>query len=408
MDGLRFGLLPFVARLLLGAEFAIAVNGKISGWDGQAAYMAAHGLHWITPLLAMALIIELVGTLCLVTGFLTRTAAAIMFVYLGIVSISLHDFWHMSGNSAGMNQTQFFKNLGMMGGLLLLSVYGPGRWALSAALARRQRGASGSAGGIASQRVALFVAVLFASVAARPIRAQTAGDPYVGKWKVNPSKSRLNDEMTIQAAGVNRYIITFEPGAVDTIISDGSFQRALGGTTLSMTVKGPDRWRVVRKMENRTLLSAEWSLSEDGRTLTDDYTQYENGAPKFTVHYVYQRSAGTSGLAGTWDSENAQMDAGMELQITPYGAQGLSFVIAALNLNQNVTFDGRASPVAGSGASISGRRVSERSLEITARVRGEVRQIEDFELSPDGRSLTMTVVHPGQRKPAAIFVFDRE
>ena len=421
MDGWRFGLLPFVARLLLGAEFAIAVNGKVSGWDGQAAYMAAHGLHWITPLLAMALIIELVGTLCLVTGFVTRTAAAIMFVYLGIVSISLHDFWHMSGNSAGMNQTQFFKNLGMMGGLLLLSVYGPGRWALSAALARRQRRATGSAGGIVSERVALFVTILFASVAARPIRAQTAadstgmrssasltGDPYVGKWKVNPSKSRLNDEMTIQAAGVNRYIITFEPGAVDTVVSDGSFQRALGGTTLSMTVKGPDRWRVVRKMENRTLLSAEWSLSEDGGTLTDDYTQYENDAPKFTVHYVYQRSAGTSGLAGTWDSENAQMDAGMELQITPYGAQGLSFVIAALNLNQNVTFDGRASPVAGSGGSISGRRVSERSLEITARVRGEVRQIEDFELSPDGRSLTMTVLHPGQSKPAAIFVFDRQ
>ena len=176
MDGLRFGLLPFAARLLLGAEFAIAVNGKISGWDGQAAYMAAHGLHWITPLLAMALIIELVGTLCLVTGFVTRTAAAIMFVYLGIVSISLHDFWHMSGNSAGMNQTQFFKNLGMMGGLLLVSVYGPGRWALSAALARRQRGAIGSGGGIASQRVAVALVVLLASMAARPIRAQTAAD----------------------------------------------------------------------------------------------------------------------------------------------------------------------------------------------------------------------------------------
>ena len=419
MDRLRFGLLPFVARLLLGAEFAIAANGKISGWDGEAAYMAAHGLHWIRPLLAMALIIELVGTLCLVTGFVTRIAAAIMFVYLGIVSISLHDFWHMSGNSAGMNQTQFFKNLGMMGGLLLLSVYGPGRWALSAALARRQRGAIGSAGGIVSQRVAVFVAILFTSVAARPIRAQTAadrvdasasltGDPYVGRWKVNPSKSRLNDEMTIQAAGANRYIITFEPGAVDTVVSDGTFQRALGGTTLSMTVKGADRWRVVRKMENRTLLSAEWSLSADGGTLTDDYTQYENDAPKFTVHYVYLRSAGTSGLAGTWDSENAQMDAGIELHITRYGAQGLSFVIPALNLNQNVTFDGRASTVAGSGASISGRRVSERSLQITARIHSGVRQIEDFELSPDGRSLTMTIVHPGQSKPAAIFVFDRE
>ena len=143
-EWLRFGLLPFVARLLLGAEFAIAVNGKISGWDGQAAYMAAHGMHWITPLLAIALVIELVGTLCLVTGFWARTAAAIMFVYLGIVSVSLHDFWHMSGMAAGGNQTQFFKNLGMMGGLLLVSVYGPGSWALSELLARRHSDATSS------------------------------------------------------------------------------------------------------------------------------------------------------------------------------------------------------------------------------------------------------------------------
>lgn len=173
---LRFGLLPFVARILLGAEFAIAANGKISGWDGEAAYMAAHGLHWTTPLLAMALVVELVGTLCLVTGLATRTAAAIMFVYLGIVSLSLHDFWRMSGNAAGVNQTQFFKNLGMMGGLLLVSAYGPGRWALSAVLARRQRAATPAARGIVSRRVALALAVILASVAARPMRAQTAAD----------------------------------------------------------------------------------------------------------------------------------------------------------------------------------------------------------------------------------------
>jgi putative oxidoreductase len=55
-----------------------------------------------------------------------------MFVYLGIVSIELHDFWNRSGGSAGMNQTEFFKNMGMMGGLLLLAVYGPGSWTLGA------------------------------------------------------------------------------------------------------------------------------------------------------------------------------------------------------------------------------------------------------------------------------------
>ena len=31
-----------------------------------------------------------------------------------------------------------------------------------------------------------------------------ANDPFVGKWKVTPSKSKLNDEMKVEVAGANR------------------------------------------------------------------------------------------------------------------------------------------------------------------------------------------------------------
>ena len=130
-DSIRFGALPLMGRVLLVLEFLIGANGKISDWSGQAAYMQSHGMKLIQPLLGAALLIELVGSLCVLLGFRARTAAAVMFVYLGVVSIQLHDFWNQTGNSAGMGMTQFFKNLGMMGGLLLLAAYGPGRWALS-------------------------------------------------------------------------------------------------------------------------------------------------------------------------------------------------------------------------------------------------------------------------------------
>ena len=38
-----------------------------------------------------------------------------------------------------------------------------------------------------------------------------ADDPFVGKWKVNPSKSKLIDEMRVEAAGENRYTFTLRP-----------------------------------------------------------------------------------------------------------------------------------------------------------------------------------------------------
>jgi putative oxidoreductase len=132
-EKLMFGLLPLVARILVMVEFAIAANGKITGWSGQAAYMAASGMTFITPLLAAALAIEVLGSLCLLTGYRAREAAAIMFVYLGIVSVELHAFWRIADPMrAGGAQTQFFKNVGMMGGLLMIAVYGPGLWALRA------------------------------------------------------------------------------------------------------------------------------------------------------------------------------------------------------------------------------------------------------------------------------------
>jgi putative oxidoreductase len=125
----RFGLAPLVARWLLTMEFLIALNGKISGWAGQASYMAAHGMTFVAPLLATALAIEAIGSICLITGVRARTAAGVMFVYLGIVSVRLHDFWNRGGASS-MNAGEFFKNLGIMGGLLMIAAYGPGVWSL--------------------------------------------------------------------------------------------------------------------------------------------------------------------------------------------------------------------------------------------------------------------------------------
>jgi hypothetical protein len=137
-----------------------------------------------------------------------------------------------------------------------------------------------------------------------------ANDPFVGKWKVNQSKSKLTDEMKVEVMGENKYAITFGPGAVDTIVADGTDQPALSGTTLSITVKGPNSWEIIRKMKGRTLLRAFWTLSEDGKTLNDAFTQYlPDGTTLFSqplpdgstlfLPYVYERTAGNSGFLFT-------------------------------------------------------------------------------------------------------------
>lgn len=239
-----------------------------------------------------------------------------------------------------------------------------------------------------------------------------ASDPFVGKWKVNPSKSRLTDEMKVEAVGENKYAITFGPGAVDTIVADGTDQPALQGTTLSVTAQGPNNWKVVRKKEGQKVVSAIWTLSRDGRTLDDAFTGYQPDGSPFNVHYIYERAAGGSGFLGTWDSVSAQLDSSIELEIQPYEDDGLSFRSSGLRTAKNIKFDGKDYPVTGPdvppGAASSGRRVNQRSLEITNKLQGKTTDTRQIEVSTDLKTLTMRIRQAGDREPKNLLAFDRE
>jgi putative oxidoreductase len=128
--------LPALGRILICLIFIQGAMGKLFGWDGQATYMARHGISPIAPLLAAALVVEVVGIVCLLLGYQARIAALIMAGYLFIVSVLLHDFWKVPGG--GMAKTEFFKNMGIMGGLLMIAAYGPGEWSLGHLLQRKK------------------------------------------------------------------------------------------------------------------------------------------------------------------------------------------------------------------------------------------------------------------------------
>ncbi len=254
-----------------------------------------------------------------------------------------------------------------------------------------------------------FPLVLIAGLVAGTLGA--VDDPFVGKWKVNPSKCRLTDEMKVEVVGENKYAFTFTPGAVDTIVADGTDQPTGRGTTLSVTVEGPNNWTVIRKKEGRALLIAHWTLSADGKTLTDAYTGYGADGSTLNLHYVYQRADGGSGFPGTWDSVSAQVDSRVELQIQPYEGNGLSFNSPGMRMAYNMKFDGNDYPYAGTdlaGYASSGRRMSQHFLEMTVKYQGKIAGSRQIEISADLKTLTMSMFQPGQSKPKNIYVFDRE
>ena len=118
---LREGVGPLLGRLMVSLIFATSAYSKAFGWSGNVAYMQSQHMPMIPFLLACALVVELVGSVFLIVGWHARVAASVIFLYLVPVTFRLHTFM----------STHFQKNIGIMGGLLYIAVYGAGRFSLS-------------------------------------------------------------------------------------------------------------------------------------------------------------------------------------------------------------------------------------------------------------------------------------
>jgi hypothetical protein len=239
-----------------------------------------------------------------------------------------------------------------------------------------------------------------------------ANDPFVGDWKLNPSKSKITDVMKVESVGANKYAFDFGSDSPEAIVIDGTDQPGISGTTLSVSVERPDAWKVVRKKDGRMLLTANWKLSKDGNTLTDNYNEISPNGSASTVDYVYQRKGGGSGFAGTWVSTSEAVNFVYVLQIRPYEEDGLSIIDSSSQLTKNMKLDGRDYPNMGANAAIvaasSVRRLDEHTLELTdKKSNGKVYGTQQIKLSSDLKTLTMTMHTTGRDEPD-ILVFERQ
>jgi hypothetical protein len=252
-----------------------------------------------------------------------------------------------------------------------------------------------------------FLLLLVVAIATTTLHA--AYGSFVGKWKLNPEKSTMHDQMKVSSAGTNRYAFDFG-GGPEFILANGTDQPGLDGSTLAVTAEAPRVWRVVRRKNGRLQISAIWTLSPDGNSLRDDFTGYPSNGSSFTIHYIYTPIGGASGFAATWDS-TSEKSGQVEIEVQPYQDNGLSFINQAQHSTKNMKFDGKDYPVkdadATAGAMSSARRVNASTLVFTEKRNGKVADTQQIALSQDGKTLTMTIQRASGQKPN-VLVFERE
>ncbi len=121
---------PFLigaGRWLLALYFFGPGMAKFLVPGQQLELMARHGVPAPELLLIVAGIANVVGALLLFANRYVLLTSLGFALYILVINLMLHDFWNFSGIE-GQHETQnFFKNLGILAGLLVLAGASPWR-----------------------------------------------------------------------------------------------------------------------------------------------------------------------------------------------------------------------------------------------------------------------------------------
>ena len=112
----RPSVLNRIARVLLYLVFIQAVIGKLTGFAAVAGMIAAKGLPLAPVLLVAAMALMAVGSALVISGWKARLGVVLLLMFLVPTTLLFH-----GDVSSAQERIQLFKNLAIIGGLLLVA-----------------------------------------------------------------------------------------------------------------------------------------------------------------------------------------------------------------------------------------------------------------------------------------------
>ena len=85
---------------------------------------------WVQALMMGSVTAVVVAGLLIAIGFYTRPLALVFAAYTLATALIGHRYWALQGMEQYMAMINFYKNVSIIGGLLLLALTGPGRYSL--------------------------------------------------------------------------------------------------------------------------------------------------------------------------------------------------------------------------------------------------------------------------------------
>ncbi|WP_322028261.1 DoxX family protein [Burkholderia sp. BCC1981] len=111
-----------LARLALVSAYLIGGVAKALDFDGAVAEQAHFGLHPAALWAALAIAVEIGGSLCVVFRRFTWLGAGSLGMLTLVAMVVANDFWNRSGAEHFMALNSFFEHLGLIAALVLATV----------------------------------------------------------------------------------------------------------------------------------------------------------------------------------------------------------------------------------------------------------------------------------------------
>jgi putative oxidoreductase len=137
MENSSNSIAPLFGRILVSWIFLYSAVGQVTQFSMNVNRVAAQGMPFPPVAIVASILIQFLGALALLMGFKGRITGWLLFLFLIPTTLMLHKFWGAAARPG--QEIQFFKNMGIMGGLLFIGTFGAGAYSIDALLESRQR-----------------------------------------------------------------------------------------------------------------------------------------------------------------------------------------------------------------------------------------------------------------------------
>ncbi|MGZ5182119.1 MAG: DoxX family protein [Ramlibacter sp.] len=130
-------LAALIGRVLIVLLYIPSGWGKLVGFSGTVGYIASKGVPLPEVCAAIAVAAELGLGLLILVGWQTRWAALGLAIFTAVITPIFHNYWAAPEAMVMMQKLNFWKNLSIVGGLLMVFASGAGAYSVDGRSTRR-------------------------------------------------------------------------------------------------------------------------------------------------------------------------------------------------------------------------------------------------------------------------------